>query len=328
VYAAGNPQGLEGTFSNGIISSLRYDAGQIQFTAPISQGSSGGPVVDEYGRVIGLTVSYATEGQNLNFAVPSAFLLLLIEQVERKQIADSLGSPAASRSTLGSSATASPTSPNAPRKREPPPRTKRERRGYTPVANSAVYAVMVDNIHRDADYKDQVRSFVKALIERNQPGDETALMKFGTKVFSPGFREQFTPEKAVVLASVDGWEFNSSGVPLIDGLYDAARNLTLYNGGDPATLIFVTDGNYEPSDHTVDELTSLLREKKVSVQVVALPLFERDADEARKTLSLIAAESGGKVYLLNSADELPTLVADITRALRSPSVAKEAPASQ
>lgn len=71
VYVAGNPKGFEGTFSRGIISGLRLREGYIQFDAPISPGSSGGPVVDERGRVVGVTVSYV-EGQNLNFAVPAA----------------------------------------------------------------------------------------------------------------------------------------------------------------------------------------------------------------------------------------------------------------
>lgn len=83
VYAAGNPQGLQGTFSNGIISSLRYAEGEIQFTAPISKGSSGGPVVDEHGRVIGITVSYVGGGQSLNFAVPSLYLRTLLNGVQR-----------------------------------------------------------------------------------------------------------------------------------------------------------------------------------------------------------------------------------------------------
>ena len=44
VYVAGNPKGLEGTFSNGIISSLRDPSTKerLQMTAPISPGSSGG----------------------------------------------------------------------------------------------------------------------------------------------------------------------------------------------------------------------------------------------------------------------------------------------
>ena len=69
VYVAGSPGRWEGTFSNGIISGLREESvgKQIQMTAPISPGSSGGPVLNEKGEVIGVSVR-AHQGQNLNFA--------------------------------------------------------------------------------------------------------------------------------------------------------------------------------------------------------------------------------------------------------------------
>ena len=84
VYVAGNPRGLEGTFSDGIISSLRKaDArNRIQMTAPISPGSSGGPVLNRKGEVIGVSSMIVEGGQNLNFAVPSNYLKALLKQVE------------------------------------------------------------------------------------------------------------------------------------------------------------------------------------------------------------------------------------------------------
>ena len=70
ILVAGNPEGLEATFSKGIVSAIRSQAGLLQIDAPISPGSSGGPVVNRHGEVIGLAVSSLTEGQNLNFATP------------------------------------------------------------------------------------------------------------------------------------------------------------------------------------------------------------------------------------------------------------------
>lgn len=55
IYVIGNPEGLEGTLSQGIVSALRGD-NYIQITAPISHGSSGSPVLDEKGDVIGIAV--------------------------------------------------------------------------------------------------------------------------------------------------------------------------------------------------------------------------------------------------------------------------------
>jgi Flp pilus assembly protein TadD len=74
VYAIGNPLGLANTLSDGLVSGYReMDQGRvIQTTAPISPGSSGGPLVAEDGRVVGVTTFLLRGGQNLNFAVPAA----------------------------------------------------------------------------------------------------------------------------------------------------------------------------------------------------------------------------------------------------------------
>ena len=82
VYVAGNPKGLEGTFSDGIISSRRdkYTKERFQMTAPISPGSSGGPVLNGNGEVIGVSVAVHRDldAQNLNVAIPSNYLKTLL----------------------------------------------------------------------------------------------------------------------------------------------------------------------------------------------------------------------------------------------------------
>ena len=94
IYAIGNPRGfLEGTVSDGIISSIRGEGSHkwIQMTAPISPGSSGGPVLNTKGEVIGITTGdYSVQdptlkinrSQNLNVAVPSNYLKALLYTVE------------------------------------------------------------------------------------------------------------------------------------------------------------------------------------------------------------------------------------------------------
>jgi hypothetical protein len=84
VYAIGNPKGLQGTFSDGIVSSVRGSGSDLvlQITAPISPGSSGGPVLDSGGEVVGVATATMKEGQNLNFAVGAAALAALIERAD------------------------------------------------------------------------------------------------------------------------------------------------------------------------------------------------------------------------------------------------------
>jgi S1-C subfamily serine protease len=86
VWVAGAPEGLDGTISNGIISAIRkekpYDFDLIQFTAPISFGSSGGPLINPNMDLIGITVLGIdrNDAQNLNFAVPSKYISHLLDE--------------------------------------------------------------------------------------------------------------------------------------------------------------------------------------------------------------------------------------------------------
>jgi tetratricopeptide (TPR) repeat protein len=80
VIVIGSPLGFEKTVSDGIVSAVREipQFGKIiQITAPISPGSSGSPVVNMKGEVIGVATLQTVEGQNLNFAVPSEWITRL-----------------------------------------------------------------------------------------------------------------------------------------------------------------------------------------------------------------------------------------------------------
>ncbi|MBL0129624.1 MAG: serine protease [Flavobacteriales bacterium] len=80
VYALGNAEGIGLSISNGIISRwhLLVNKRWIQHTAPISPGSSGGPLVNADGQLIGVTVAQYSEGQNINFAIPLEALWALL----------------------------------------------------------------------------------------------------------------------------------------------------------------------------------------------------------------------------------------------------------
>lgn len=75
VYVMGNPLGLSKTFSDGLLSAKRVEADDVtlQITAPISEGSSGGPVLNARGEVIGIAASFYVDGQNLNMAIPARY---------------------------------------------------------------------------------------------------------------------------------------------------------------------------------------------------------------------------------------------------------------
>ncbi len=86
VIVYGSPLGLEKTVSDGIVSAIREvpDYGEvIQITAPVSPGSSGSPVLNMKGEVIGVATLQIVEGQNLNFAIPSEKIVNLKSKEEK-----------------------------------------------------------------------------------------------------------------------------------------------------------------------------------------------------------------------------------------------------
>ena len=86
IIVAGSPIGLNGTITKGNISNIQkeepYDYELLQISAPISPGNSGGPVVNDRGELIGISVaSMVGEGvQNINFAVPSKYIKFLLHE--------------------------------------------------------------------------------------------------------------------------------------------------------------------------------------------------------------------------------------------------------
>ncbi|MGY9106968.1 MAG: Do family serine endopeptidase, partial [Alphaproteobacteria bacterium] len=90
VVAVGNPFGLGGTVTAGIVSSIERDIGQgpytnyIQIDAPINQGNSGGPTFDLSGRVIGVNSAiFSPSGGSvgIGFAIPSSTVQEIVAQL-------------------------------------------------------------------------------------------------------------------------------------------------------------------------------------------------------------------------------------------------------
>ena len=91
ILVVGSPLGLEQTVSEGIVSAVREMPNMVrvlQISASISPGSSGSPVIDMKGKVIGVATFYLVKGQNLNFAVPGKYVLDLNRQKVGKTISE------------------------------------------------------------------------------------------------------------------------------------------------------------------------------------------------------------------------------------------------
>jgi hypothetical protein len=84
VVAIGHPLGLSDTVSNGLLSAVRKidNLVVLQVSAPIAPGSSGGPIFNEQGEVIGVATAILAGGQNLNLGLPADYVQALMDHPE------------------------------------------------------------------------------------------------------------------------------------------------------------------------------------------------------------------------------------------------------
>ena len=101
VVVIGNPLGLEGTVSEGIVSAVRNDLGLIQISAPISPGSSGSPVMTEDGRVIAVATLQSKIGQSLNFAIPVETVQAALAGIDQHKVDPLAAGPPRTKSAQG-----------------------------------------------------------------------------------------------------------------------------------------------------------------------------------------------------------------------------------
>jgi S1-C subfamily serine protease len=117
VMTIGTPEGLEQTVSTGIVSGRRLmpeGYALLQTTAPVSHGSSGGPLLNREGKTIGIITSFLTEGQNLNFAIPINYVRGIVDSLALSSTPPRLISGRTGTDTSTRDATQTP-------ERKPPP---------------------------------------------------------------------------------------------------------------------------------------------------------------------------------------------------------------
>ena len=130
VVVVGSPLGLEQTVSDGMVSAIRNIPGRgeiLQISAPVSAGSSGGPVVNLKGEVIGVATFQMSRGQNLNFAIPGRRVVALRDFPPRSITETREGE------TTKSPAELKPSLPPRPKVLVPPPRLQLPRLSRRPL---------------------------------------------------------------------------------------------------------------------------------------------------------------------------------------------------
>ena len=88
VLIIGNPSGLEGSVSQGVVSGLQTMDGfrAIQTDAAANSGNSGGPLLNADGQVIGVVGFKLTSAENLNFAIPINYVKGIVRHISESHL--------------------------------------------------------------------------------------------------------------------------------------------------------------------------------------------------------------------------------------------------
>jgi hypothetical protein len=93
-FSLGLPQDLDMAIVEGVYNGL-IDMGpykHVHLSTPINSGMSGGPTVDQEGKVVGVNVSYLMGSQNISFAVPALYLEDLLKKEPHQKLKESVRS--------------------------------------------------------------------------------------------------------------------------------------------------------------------------------------------------------------------------------------------
>lgn len=213
-YAIGSPRGLENTLSDGIVSGVRRNRSggieAIQTTAPISPGSSGGGLFDARGRLIGITTFLIKESQNLNFAVPAAWIAELPARAAAREARRDAPIAVAQAPAPPSAQTPAP-APPAPAPVQPPPTTQ-EPPGEAPPAPARPAPSRAEGL-QVGDNIEYVFTDLMTGIQRNVPYridriEETLL------ILNQGSRIESLDGKRVTVKEAPAGEYDQATPPM------------------------------------------------------------------------------------------------------------------
>lgn len=190
----------------------------------------------------------------------------------------------------------------------------------------------------------QVIAAGKLMVDGNRPGDETFVARL-TSNARPQIQWDFTADRKVLSETLDALSTGTTARTLVDAVYlsvehvaqnsmssrgeansdgAAARRRTLRR----RALVLITDGEDRHSFYTQEQLFALLRREEVQIYIVGF-IGELKTESgggvavrSRRAQSVafmnrLAADTGGRVFYPNSAQDLPLVAAEITRDLRT-----------
>lgn len=189
------------------------------------------------------------------------------------------------------------------------------------------YVVALDTSGSFKDLLTPVVEATKILINNNRDADETMLIRFisSDKIETV---ENFTSDKAKLVASLKALKTEGGQSAVIDALYVAVQAAAEYKAGDPSArraVVVFSDGEDRASYYNADTLLKLLRASDVQVFVVGIVarlesggglIRPSPRQKAEKLLMRVAAETGGRVFFPNGLRQLADALTEIIKDLQ------------
>lgn len=188
------------------------------------------------------------------------------------------------------------------------------------------YALVIDTSGSFRKLLDAAAETARFLVNNNRDLDETFIERFISSDKIETIQE-FTSDKTQLLRGLRTLYVEGGQSAVIDGVYEAASHTADHHPAAPErrkALVLISDGEDRASYYTENQLVQLLREKDVQVFVIGIvaQLDDRPRsvgldpkDKAEKLLTLIARETGGRVFFPKTTNELRQAASEIVHDL-------------
>src|SRR2546426_3600624 len=187
------------------------------------------------------------------------------------------------------------------------------------------YALVIDNTGSVRPLFPHILDAAKSLIDNNNPADQTFIERFisSNKIETV---QEFTSDKARLIDGLDSLYIEIGQSAVIDGIYLAVRHVAEHKSGPDRrrALVVITDGDDRDSYYSDNQLMRLIRATEVQPFVIGIvDLLDNRAplvglsqeDKAKRLLTNLAREGGGRTFFPRNVLEVQHAVAEIVRDL-------------
>ena len=184
------------------------------------------------------------------------------------------------------------------------------------------YGLVIDNSRSVAPLINSVIRAGELIASRNRPGDETFVMRF-IDSDRLDIRQDFTADFESIRDALDGLYPEGGNTAVVDALVLAVKHTAAHGKGAAGrrqAIVLISDCEDRESVYKQETLVDLLRRTNVQVFVLVMPgQMQQPPARAKKLAETIAAESGGRVFILKKqgGPELQAAVEEISQNLRA-----------